>query len=116
MSGTPSSGSRSRQAPRLSVRRQAPLPVRALQPASHQLDLGTIESARLEFGWRVAIQQPVEDRVGFGVADPEVSFVGLPGNQVGRCGLRDDDLGHAEVAGQGPDLRLEQVAKWIDRR
>ena len=67
-------------------------------------------------GVAVAEQDPVEDGVGAGVGDAEVALVGLADDEIRARRLGDDHVGDAEVAGQGPDLGLEEIADGIDRR
>ena len=85
------------------------------QPGPDQLDLVRVEAERRDLGRAVARAEPVQDRVGPRVADPEVALVGLALDEVGRGRLGDDHVGHAEVARQRPDLGLEQVAERVDR-
>jgi hypothetical protein len=53
--------------------------------------------------------------VGLGVADPEVALVGLAVDEIRGRWLVDDLLRHAEVTGQLPHLRLEEIAERIHR-
>lgn len=55
-------------------------------------------------------------RVGFGVADSEIAFVGLAFDEVGGGGFVDDDFGDAEFAGDLPDLGFEKVSEGVNRR
>ena len=57
----------------------------------------------------------MEDEVGLGVGNTEVTFIGLALDQVGAGRLGDDDLGDTDLTGQFPDLGLEQVADRVDR-
>ena len=72
--------------------------------------------AALITGNTSAFPAALQDRIRARVADAEVLLVGLAGDQVRRRRLADDDLGDAEVAREGPDLRLEEVAERVDRR
>ena len=57
--------------------------MRSSEPLSHELDFVGIESPRGEGGRTVSTHQPVEDFVGFGVADSEISLVCLTLDQIG---------------------------------
>ena len=84
--------------------------MRAFEAPPHQRYVGVVKSPIGKLTRRVAGQKPVQDLICLGVADAEVPFVGLTGNEVGRRRLRDDGLGNAEVTRQRPHLGLEQVA------
>ena len=56
----------------------------------------------------VAQEQPVQDRVRALVCDPHLALVGDPNDEVRRGCFVHDHIGNAHVAGQRPDLRLEE--------
>ena len=70
--------------------------MRAREPFPNQLDFVRVESTGDERGRTVTAYQPVQDFVGFGVADSKVALVRLSLDQVGRRRLLHDDIGHAE--------------------
>jgi hypothetical protein len=64
----------------------------------------------------VPAQHPVEQLVGFRVADTDIAFIGLANGEVGRRWLAHDHFGNTEVPGELPDLRLEEITERVDRR
>ena len=80
------------------------------------IDLVFGEAHRDEAVATVALDDVVEDSVGFGIADPEVTFVRLTFNEICGGGFVDNDFRDAQGAGNLPHLGLEKVSEGIDRR
>src|SRR5207245_5903792 len=61
-----------------------------------------------------AVDQVVEELVDHPVLEAQLDLVGLAGPEVGRGRLFDDVGWNADHVRELPDLRLVQVAEWID--
>ena len=62
--------------------------MRAIQALAHDIDLCRREAGGRDHLVAVSVQEQFENRVGPLIADAEIAFVGLAGDQVGGGGLR----------------------------
>src|SRR5919199_3523048 len=63
------------------------LPVSGVEPLAHDGDLLLGEAEGRDLGVAIAQEDPVENGVRAGIADPEVALVGLAGDEIGARGL-----------------------------
>src|SRR6266508_6733332 len=79
------------------------LPVGGVEALADDGDLLLGEAEGRDLGIAVTQEDPVEDRVGAVVADPEVALVGLAGDKVGDGRLGDDDVRRSEERSVGKE-------------
>ena len=97
-------------------RGQVALPVRARESSRHDLHLLPLESRLDQLRWTASRDQVVQDEVRLGVGDPQILFIRLSPDEVGRGRLVHDLGGYPHRPRERPHLALEQVPERIHRR
>src|SRR5207245_7208564 len=94
-------------------RGQATLPMRRIESLADDLHLFLSKAPPCRL---LAPDQMVEDPIGVRIGNAEVALIRLPFDQIGRRRLGHDFVRYADMAGDRPNLRLEQVTERIDGR
>src|SRR5690606_31151553 len=96
--------------------RPTTLPVRSIQPPTHQPHFVRIHTPLLQIRYGIPVQQPVENLIGLRVTDSQIPLVRLAPHEIRSRRLLHYLQRNSQVSRQLPHLRLVQVAQRVHRR